>query len=437
MSWDLPRFSETSLPEHCTPTSEYLGNLSSALHSCLPTSLALLSTSLGILSIIAWLFAQLPQIYKNYKLKSASGLSIYFLTEWLCGDVTNLLGALFTGQAKWQVGIAIYYVIVDVCLTSQYFWYTHVSRWERRGYWLHSPDGDGRHGGSTEVLLAVDPAADEIDIEVNPASRDPGESKAHGPPGSGSRRQKLHAPISDPILGEKHKKGHARRSFTYPLSNNAARMSTKAFIISLLCITATASPIRHPHIHQHTHSHPMQVSSHIELLGRIFSWLSTLLYLGSRLPQIYKNAIRRSTSGLSPYMFLAAFCGNFFYSSAMIANPLAWASYPPYGAHGWAGPEGSDRFAWISLAAPFWLGAAGVLALDATVGMQFFIYGDSRQVEVLIEDRKGRSRWRRVTGWMRGWIPSPSPSGHIHGTGEERRPLISRRASPSGQYDSP
>ncbi|KAL9127881.1 MAG: hypothetical protein Q9217_003317 [Psora testacea] len=430
-------FSQTNgLPEHCTPTNEYLAKLSSAFHSCVPTTLALLSTSLGIFSIIAWLFAQLPQIYKNYKLKSASGLSIYFLTEWLLGDITNLLGALFTGQAQWQVGIATYYVIVDICLTSQYLWYTHLKRWKKRMLLFYNVDDEGRHDSSREVLLAVDPAEDDISVNERPASRKSVESKAQAPFGNRNRPQKPRVATSNLLLGEKHTGIPPKPTFGRPLNGTITGTSASALLVPLLCVTAAASPIRDPNYYWQSGLSTMQVSSRVEFLGRIFSWLSTLLYLGSRLPQIYKNAIRRSTSGLSPYMFLAAFCGNFFYSAAMIANPLAWASYPPYGADGWAGPKGNDRLVWIGFAAPFWLGSAGVLALDATVGVQFLVYGDGREVEVLLEERKGRSRWRRVTGWMRGWIPSPSPSGHVDRANEERRPLIARRASRSSRDDA-
>ena len=112
---------EPMLPKHCAPTSHILLKLSTQLGTCIPTPLAAISTLLGSLSIVAWLFAQMPQIFKNYRIKSTAGLSILFLGEWLAGDLTNLLGALFTKQATWQIIIASYYVFVDVCLVVQYF----------------------------------------------------------------------------------------------------------------------------------------------------------------------------------------------------------------------------------------------------------------------------------------------------------------------------
>lgn len=73
------------------------------------------------------------------------------------------------------------------------------------------------------------------------------------------------------------------------------------------------------------------------------------------------------------------------------------------------GADGSERVAWILAALPFWLGAAGVLGLDGAVGMQFLIYGEREVKVVVVEEGRDGSRkrsWRRVSGWMRGWVPS-------------------------------
>ena len=51
----------------------------------------------------------------------------------------------------------------------------------------------------------------------------------------------------------------------------------------------------------------------IQLVGHVFAWLCTALYLVSRLPQIYANYTRKSAAGLSFYMFLFAGLGNLTY----------------------------------------------------------------------------------------------------------------------------
>ncbi len=156
MPWTLLSAFEPALPPHCEPTNDFLLQFSSTLHTCIPTPLAFTSNTLGFLSIGAWLFAQLPQIYKNWSISSTSGLSIFFLVEWCLGDLSNLLGALFTHQASWQVTIGCYYVFVDVCLVMQWFWYEKLRhgrivrrvRQKRGG----GPD-DWSSGGLQEVII--------------------------------------------------------------------------------------------------------------------------------------------------------------------------------------------------------------------------------------------------------------------------------------------
>lgn len=51
-----------------------------------------ISTVLGYSSIVAWIFAQAPQLVKNWQLGSAEGLALPFLVSWFFGDLTNLIG---------------------------------------------------------------------------------------------------------------------------------------------------------------------------------------------------------------------------------------------------------------------------------------------------------------------------------------------------------
>ena len=53
--------------------------------------------------MIAWLFAQLPKIVKNYQQGSVESLAPTFLLSWMAGDATNLLGCILTDQLVFQV----------------------------------------------------------------------------------------------------------------------------------------------------------------------------------------------------------------------------------------------------------------------------------------------------------------------------------------------
>ena len=193
---------------------------------------------------------------------------------------------------------------------------------------------------------------------------------------------------------------------------------------------AQASPLTTPYHSSSTA--PLDYSTSLEAAGTIIAWMSTLLYLGSRLPQLVKNWQRQSTAGLSPLLFAAAFCGNLFYSLALLTNPCGWQDFGPHGGAGWTGANGSERRHWVAAAMPFFLGAAGVLGLDASVGLQFVLYGEGNTKVVVVEERKGRKwRWRRVDGWMRGWIPNVA-----EGRLREREALLERRQSQGQGYGS-
>ena len=446
MPWQAIQYFQPQLPAHCSPETEFLTTFSSTFHTCVPTKLAFVSTTLGCLSILSWLFAQLPQIYKNYTLKSTSGLSIFFLVEWCLGDLTNLLGAIFTHQATWQMIVAGYYCFVDFMLVAQWLWYEKLKHgytirrvWPRR-----SDDNDSTRGGvMQQVVIDGMPA---LSRETSTAE---GEDTSVGNNGcksqakdiGDSQRGKWRMPNflqTDEDDDEKtvNSPSQATRTIYRAQASGSLPSPSPRTVIMLACLIslATASPVK-------TTLAPSQSAQDgptpLEATGTVLSWLSTALYLGSRLPQIYKNWSRQSTAGLSPGLFAAAFFGNLFYSSSMMTNPNAWYSSGAYGGGGWAGKEGNSRVDWVLTALPFWLGAAGVLGLDGAVGVQFVLYGDGGEAAkvVVLEEEPGHGhwRWRRVSGWMRGWVPNFSePSRKIDGGEEERAGLLDNDRPGSG-----
>lgn len=405
-----------TLPQHCEPSSSFLAVVSSYLHTCIPTPLALVSSVLGTCSIASWLFAQLPQIYKNYCLQSTSGLSIYFLVEWCLGDTSNLVGALLTRQAGWQVVLAAYYVVVDITLVFQFFWYTHYQNRQVVYGEVAPPHHDGGAGGVLDGI-SVSEGANSVRHAASRESTKNSETKTWDYSIQGistSSSSNSHVPVNH---NEKHSSA-PRRSITRAGSNSTpppGLPSTRTLLVaSMLCaVMANASPTERINQPQPPITHH---NDNLELIGRIFSWLSTLLYLGSRPPQLYKNYTRKSTSGLSPLLFMAAFGGNFFYSISLLTNPFAWSDFPPYGGGGWADVHGSDRIDWISRSIPFFLGAFCVLFLDGFMGVQFLMYGEHD------DPKPGRDRWTRVHGWMRGWIPSAIISSQRQQQPQQQQP---------------
>jgi uncharacterized protein with PQ loop repeat len=413
---------QPTLPDFCEPANELLYRLSSTLGTCIPTNLALISTVLGTFSIIAWLFAQLPQIYKNYQLHSTSGLSIYFLAEWLLGDISNLFGSLLTGQATWQVIIACYYCSVDCMLVGQYLWYEylHHGRRVRSVWWPKSKDNRSNGPGGMEAIDGIS-IYSQSTLDGDSASIssskpiDMNQKSLNVPEIRGQFRMPRFSDSPSSPASSSLSTTPTRITRMTAGTSPAPSPRTILYISLILAVVCQASPLQPTPIT--LAENPSTASeTTLQLVGRLFSWLSTVMYLGSRLPQLYKNHMRRSTSGLSPTLFIAAFFGNLFYSSSLLTNPCAWYDFESYGGGGWAGPDGSNRVEWVGRAIPFFLGAAGVLFMDGMVGVQFLYFGDGGAGNVVgpvvvvegdrVEGKKGK--WRRVSGWMRGWMPNGS-----------------------------
>jgi uncharacterized protein with PQ loop repeat len=98
---------------------------------CVDTNLKLMGFVIGLLSLLLWLVPLFPQLYENYRTKRCEGLSIFFLLFWIIGDTCNMIGAVMTHQQPLQQIIGVYYILQDIVLLSQFFYYTklyHSSR---------------------------------------------------------------------------------------------------------------------------------------------------------------------------------------------------------------------------------------------------------------------------------------------------------------------
>ncbi|RKO97761.1 hypothetical protein CXG81DRAFT_4844, partial [Caulochytrium protostelioides] len=213
-----------------------------------------LSIVLGRASIFFWIWAQFPQIYTNWKLKSARSLSPKFLLYWWAGDITALIGCLLTNQLAFQRDMAIYSCVVDGILLFQYVYYTRRDR--RRGHGHGLPASAGIPGGTTGLGLGF---GDDSEAD------DPSDHTALGPLVSDSQVLLMSS--------------SSLRTFSAPTTGLA----------------------------------PWQ-----QQVGVVAAWFACACYISSRVPQIWRNAQRRSVQGLSMAMFVAAALGNATYALSLL-----------------------------------------------------------------------------------------------------------------------
>ncbi|KAH6779506.1 hypothetical protein C2S52_010743 [Perilla frutescens var. hirtella] len=351
------------------------------------------SVGLGLLSVVSWCVAEIPQIITNYKKKSAEGLSILFLLTWIIGDSFNLFGCILEPETlPTQYYTAVLYAVTTVMLALQAVYYDHiyprlksnkrrqevvqaevVERRERN----YDPDTEkanyvqrwGVAPSSTVPVASSSPSSYEelyfMSARSLAVSRTP-------PAGSflGSRSPVLDIEqrwFNEPLLGE----GRSPKS-------GPPKIKTMLCVVSLMTFLVGS----HNHLRAEkfeNNSVPRNPTGGIVLqvgrqlleaqatrssadysgIGSILGWGMAAIYLGGRLPQIYLNIVilleqslkgildikkgltwifffffflqikRGHTEGLNPLMFVFAVVGNTTYVASILVNSLAWLKIKP------------------------------------------------------------------------------------------------------------
>ncbi|KAJ6656788.1 hypothetical protein lerEdw1_003119 [Lerista edwardsae] len=96
-----------------------------------------------------------------------------------------------------------------------------------------------------------------------------------------------------------------------------------------------------------------------EVFGFVIGSISSVLYLLSRIPQIYTNFKRKSTTGISYSLFALVMLGNTLYGvSVLLKNP----------------DPGQAEGSYVVHHLPWLIGSLGVLSLDVIISFQFLAY---------------------------------------------------------------
>jgi len=252
-----------------------------------------------------------PQIIENYQLKSGEGLSVFFVVTWLLGDLCNLAGAVMAKLQATMIILACYYSLCDIILLFQIYYY--------------------RRKSPRRVTTVPEVSIANEDGEETPLI-------AHG--------RKDPETTSHPSF--------FRQTLQY--------LSLLAFVTAVGVIAWWLNP-RHE-----DESVPDGFRDVIEWKSQVIGWISAVLYLGARIPQILKN-FQTKCEGLSLALFMFAIAGNVTYVLSICTNSM----------------EPRHLFANSS-----WLAGSGLtVILDIFVLGQFFYYRSTEQESVQSEGATG------------------------------------------------
>ncbi|KAG7729936.1 hypothetical protein KL930_001732 [Ogataea haglerorum] len=309
-----------------------------------------ISAYAGYLSITAWLFAQIPQVIKNYSEKSVDGLSLGFLCCWFAGDLLNFVSCLMTDALLFQILLSSYYLIIDIVLAGQFYYYSRL---------YHNPQSRFYHQRRAKRLgeiktprTALRTALDahrirEIDADSSDRAYIPAEH------------------ISSPIS-----MGRQQQPNELKITNSVTKLISSSFVMGFG--RAEAAPINSTISSQNKTNnsallkifHSLMTLS-VHQVGAVLAWCCTLLYISSRFPQILTNNRLKSTRGISPKFVICALLGNLCYSMSLLTckNSLS-------------GGDTSRKFWRAELS--YLLGALGTVALDCTLLLQWYKWDYNR-----------------------------------------------------------
>lgn len=328
--------------------------------------IATVSQVSGYSSLCVWLFAQLPQIIENHLNKSVSGVSLLFLGCWMGGDVTNLLGCVLTGALPFQTCLASYYCFIDCILALQYWYYTKVYPYQKVHHNLlqspnmmrpvHSRNSDVIPLRTNRFKLGSPMHNTKSPIQITAQSKlAVGDDNHIQVPQNSSMTQKLFGAI---FVGSFTKGADA-----HPVSSVALdRLKDKDHTDVVSTIAEFVSKYFMLAVHMLAHLH-----IHKEDIGRVLAWTCTALYVSSRTPQIVENYRKKSTKGISLYLFLFAMLGNLLYTICIVSD-----LYLIYYNNGYM-DDWEFRDALFSQL-PFIVGAAGTVTFDAFILFQCWLY---------------------------------------------------------------
>ncbi|GMH14741.1 hypothetical protein Nepgr_016582 [Nepenthes gracilis] len=326
-----------------------------------------LSFGFGLISLLAWGVAEVPQIITNFRTKSSHGVSLLFLLTWVIGDIFNLVGCLLEpATLPTQFYTALLYTTSTIVLVLQSLYYDQFYRWwkcrrkhsrvdqqveeERKplkpkqaGSGISIPSAPVRSPARREFYYT---SARSLASSDTPSFQSFLRVARSGPSAVGLDDQSssddesltlvfINKPASRPIYISRS----ATQGAVMAVSVN---LPTHSMALTQACIGFTGRRLLQENHFEHN------------VIGEWLGWLMAAIYMGGRVPQIILNIRRGSVEGLNPLMFIFALIANITYVASILVRSIEWYR--------------------IKANMPWLLDAIVCVALDLFIIMQYVYY---------------------------------------------------------------
>eukprot|EP01138_Halocafeteria_seosinensis_P008713 gb/GECG01008906.1/.p1 GENE.gb/GECG01008906.1/~~gb/GECG01008906.1/.p1 ORF type:complete len:354 (+),score=22.69 gb/GECG01008906.1/:1-1062(+) len=273
---------------------------------CVYNTVDLAAFVIGMSSLAFWICCQAPQFIKNWRNGTAEALSFWFLLEWLGGDLSNMIGTILTRQVPTQKYSAILFVVMNVCMLTQYIFLHLRNKWRRQRLEKREllANTSLSHEGqleASELASAADPGDVELSMKYPPHTSREKESNDRSPSSSANTGTGISTVAAKYTAGIISLAVVAMLMASHILDEQGQweqmeteRLSWARSLKLDNCKIQHGKPTPHAR----------------ELAGQVLGYISSTLYVNSRIPQVYRNCKRGSVVGLSWFMFFCAFMGN-------------------------------------------------------------------------------------------------------------------------------
>ncbi|CAI9758751.1 unnamed protein product [Fraxinus pennsylvanica] len=324
-----------------------------------------LSFGFGIISLVCWGVAEIPQIITNFRSKSSHGVSLLFLLTWIAGDTFNLVGCLLEpATLPTQYYTALLYTTSTVILVLQCLYYDYFYKcWRNKE---KEPTQEVEE--AKKPLKPPKPGATTIPIpsgtaEVTPqkdfyyyasarslAGSTPPPIRSHlGPLRSGPPSEGIENDLSSDDEGNRSPfKKYVSQSKPIPRS-----VGYSAFLATSVNMPRGTQALTQVYVGLAGRK-LLQEPGTENVYGQWLGWMMAAIYMCGRLPQIWLNIKRGSVQGLNPLMFIFALLANATYVASILVRSIAREK--------------------ISANMPWLLDAFGCVVLDLFIILQYVYY---------------------------------------------------------------
>lgn len=308
-----------------------------------------ISFGLGIVSLICWGFAEIPQIITNFHTKSAAGLSLSFLLTWIVGDIFNLVGCVLDpATLPTQFFTALLYTTTTVALVFQCIYYEHFLRWwhsrdnellpnvqvivedEKESLLGRPPKSEHqfvrRRGGPYRVPVATAPRHFYFMSGRTLASSDTPPRCSYIKPRSGPPAliNPNYSSNSDEEDNDHARAPSSSAAITQPRSIPRPTAYGTFLAAAAHCAAGSRAAAAALQAADGVTAGGMQEENGADNLGQWLGWLMAAIYMGGRIPQIWLNMKRGSIEGLNPLMFIFVLVANATYFASILVRSMEW-----------------------------------------------------------------------------------------------------------------